>query len=217
MVNRWARETPDTFKFTAKFPQTVTHKKRLSDVESDLDYFYRAVTTLENKLLCLLLQLPPSMNKNEGMKKFQALPLDRRFRYAIEARHETWFDDEVYSCLKQNEICLVWSQLTELRSPTIVTTDFIYLRLIGDRSIDEMDFGTIQRDRIQEMEYWADEIKKARTNKNLKVGVVAANNHYAGFGPGTANLFRRMLDITETRLWDQLPYRDERQATLTDF
>jgi hypothetical protein len=44
---------------------------------------------------------------------------------------------------------MVWSQLAELRStPTIATTDFLYLIFIGDRSIDEKDFGKIQKNRV---------------------------------------------------------------------
>ena len=39
-----------------------------------------------------------------------------------------------------------------LITPPVVTTDFIYLRLIGDRSIDERDFGKINKDRTKEME-----------------------------------------------------------------
>jgi hypothetical protein len=27
--------------------------------------------------------------------------------------------------------------------------------------------------------------------------MVAANNHYAGFGPGTANIFRKMVGVPE--------------------
>jgi hypothetical protein len=27
--------------------------------------------------------------------------------------------------------------------------------------------------------------------------MIAANNHYAGFGPGTANLFRKMVGLSE--------------------
>jgi len=51
---------------------------------------------------------------------------------------------------------MVWSQLAELRStPPISTTDFLYLRFIGDRSIDEKDFGKIQKDRVMEMKKWA--------------------------------------------------------------
>jgi uncharacterized protein YecE (DUF72 family) len=59
-----------------------------------------------------------------------------------------------------NNLCLVWSQLARIRTPPIVTTDFLYVRFIGDRSIDEKDFGKIQQDRIFEMNKWAEEIKK---------------------------------------------------------
>ena len=36
-----------------------------------------------------------------------------------------------------NNICMVWSQLAELRTPPISTTDFLYLRFIGDRLKDK--------------------------------------------------------------------------------
>lgn len=204
-VSRWARVTPNAFKFTAKFPKSITHDKRLGQgIESDLDYFYKAMTPLADKLGCLLLQLPPSMTMKEGLKKLEILPLDKRFRYAVEARHKTWFDDEVYSFLKKNEICLAWSQIAEIQTPPIVTTDFIYLRFIGDRSIGEKDFGIIQKDRIKEMEYWASVVKKTqKDNKTLRSGIVAANNHYAGFGPATANSFRRIVGLKEVQ-WEEM-------------
>jgi uncharacterized protein YecE (DUF72 family) len=99
----------------------------------------------------------------------------------------------------------------ELQTPPVVTTDFIYLRFIGDRSIDEKDFGKIQIDRTREMEYWAGEVKKLSKNKKLKIGVVAANNHYAGFGPGTANTFRKMVGLPGVQ------YEERKQTTLSDF
>jgi hypothetical protein len=56
----------------------------------------------------------------------------------------------------------------------------------------------IQKDRVKEMEYWASVVvKKAQKDKNLKSGIVAANNHYAGFGPGTANIFRKLVGLPE--------------------
>jgi hypothetical protein len=57
---------------------------------------------------------------------------------------------------------MVWSQLAELRStPPISTTDFLYLRFIGDRSIDEKDFGRIQKkDRVIEMKKWSSKVKR---------------------------------------------------------
>jgi len=41
--------------------------------------------------------------------------------------------------------------MDRLQTPPIVTSDFVYLRLIGDRSISEKDFGRIQRDRVEEI------------------------------------------------------------------
>jgi uncharacterized protein YecE (DUF72 family) len=50
---------------------------------------------------------------------------------------------------------IVWSQQDILITPPVVTTDFVYLRLIGDRSINEKDFGKINKDRTKEMEIWS--------------------------------------------------------------
>ena len=35
-----------------------------------------------------------------------------------------------------------------------------------------------------------------------KLAIIAANNHYAGFGPGTANIFRNMLGLPEAK-WEE--------------
>lgn len=214
-VTKWAKITPDNFRFTAKMPQKVTHDRRLGKgIDSTLHYFYEAMTPLKDKLASILIQLPPSLTKNEGLKKLKQLPLDTRFKHALEVRHKTWFDDEVYDYLKQSELCLVWSQLAELQTPPIVTTDFIYLRFIGDRSIPESEFGKIQKDRLNEMQYWANEVSKLKSNKVLKSGFVAANNHYAGFGPGTANIFRKLINLPDATCYE---IEQEKQPSLLDF
>jgi uncharacterized protein YecE (DUF72 family) len=129
--------------------------------------------------------------------------LDDRFRYAVEVRHPSWFQDLAYNFFSNNDICMVWSQLAHMSTPPIVTTDFLYVRFIGDRSIDEKDFGKIQKDRVLEMKRWAEEIKQVEDGKGrgrrkeVNLAMIAANNHYAGFGPGTANLFRKMVGLSE--------------------
>jgi hypothetical protein len=94
---------------------------------------------------------------------------------------------------------MVWSQLAGIRTPPIVTTDFLYIRFIGHRTIQEKDFGRIQKDRVSEMKKWARFLKRVREERGdrLSLAIVAANNLYAGFGPGTANTFRKMLDLSE--------------------
>jgi uncharacterized protein YecE (DUF72 family) len=145
-----------------------------------------------------LRQLPPSLAANEGLKKLEALihMLDPDFRYAIEVRHRSWFDRTVYKLLSDNNICLAWSQLDTIQTPPELTSDFIYLRFIGDRSIDEKDFGRVQKDRLKELRVWSQSLQ--RVKDKAKFAIVAANNHYAGFGPAaTANSFRRMVGLKE--------------------
>ena len=65
--------------------------------------------------------------------------------------------------------------------------DFLYLRLIGDRSIQEKDFGRIQIDRVLDMQKWVDNLKTVE-DEHIKLAIMTANNHYAEFVPGTANM-----------------------------
>jgi hypothetical protein len=37
----------------------------------------------------------------------------------------------------------------------------------------------------------------------ISYAIAAANNHYAGFGPATANSFRRMLGLKEA-VWEEM-------------
>ncbi|HKG71519.1 MAG TPA: DUF72 domain-containing protein [Nitrososphaeraceae archaeon] len=204
MTRRWASITPDNFRFTAKFPRSITHEKRLAESEKELHYFFDVMRPLRTKLLALLLQLPPSLTAKEGLKKLEVLVhiLDPDFRYAIEVRHNSWFDNEdVYKLLCGNNICLVWSQLDAIQTPAELTSDFVYLRFIGDRSIDERDFGKIQKDRNRELKMWSDSIN--RIKDKTKLAIVAANNHYAGFGPATANSLRKMAGLKEA-VWEEM-------------
>ena len=217
IVKNWFKKTPENFGFTAKFPKTVTHDKYLVEVEEEVELFLENMQPLRDKTLALLIQLPPSMEIMPGLEGLRnLLPLlDNRFRYAVEVRHHSWFQDLAYNFFADNDICLVWSQLAKLRTPPIVTTDFLYVRFIGDRSIDEKDFGQIQKDRVLEMKKWANQIRKVDTGmgkgkeKEVSLAMIAANNHYAGFGPGTVNIFRNMIGLPELSWEDQQQIKDQ--------
>jgi uncharacterized protein YecE (DUF72 family) len=125
-----------------------------------------------------------------------------------------WFEDLAYNFFANNDICMVWSQLARMSTPPIVTTDFLYVRFIGDRTIDEKDLK-IQKDRVLEMKRWANEIKNVENKKErgrrkeVNLAMIAANNHYAGFGPGTSNLFRKMVGLSELS-WENRNQLQER-------
>jgi uncharacterized protein YecE (DUF72 family) len=199
------KKTPEHFRFTAKFPKSITHDKRLKNISKELEYFHKAMLPLKDKTLALLIQLPPSLKITEGIENIRQYivpELDSsNFRYAVEVRDRSWFQDLAYNFFADNNICMAWSQLAELRTPPIATTDFLYVRLIGDRSIDEKDFGKIQKDRVIEMKKWSNKLKrvikeqKSARGRSINLAIVTANNHYAGFGPETANIFRKMVNL----------------------
>lgn len=241
MAKNWSKRTPENFRFTAKFPKVITHDKRLKNVDRELELFFQVIDPLKSKTLALLIQLPPSLTISQGLEGLRQLlrTLDNTgFRYAVEVRHNSWFQDLAYNFFTDNNICMVWSQLANIRTPPIVTTDFLYIRFIGDRSIQERDFGSIQKDRISEMRKWARNLNavlkqetraeeegeaimgRGRKN-NINLAIVAANNHYAGFGPGTANLFRSVVGLPQAS-WGKnkqnlIRERDLKQSTLSDF
>jgi hypothetical protein len=65
-----------------------------------------------------------------------------------------------------------------------------------------------------EMKKWASKVKRVieegRGRKSINLAIVSANNHYAGFGPGTANIFRKMVGLPEV-LWSKDEDKDKNE------
>ena len=232
-VKNWSKMTPSDFRFTAKFPKVITHEKRLKNVDNELSLFFKAMAPLHDKILALLIQLPPSLEITEGLQRLrEIIPiLDNRFRYAVEIRNHSWFQDLAYNFFANNNLCMVWSQLVGIRIPPIVTSDFLYIRFIGDRTIQEKNFGRIQKDRTSEMRKWSRQLLRVqKEDTKLNLAIVTANNHYAGFGPATANMFRKIIGLPEVywihtnKIKEQHIYADpspssslDKQRTISDF
>ena len=130
MLERWAREVPEGFAFTLKAPQRITHIKRLKEVTSDVAEFTRRAAVLGDRLGMLLFQLPPFLKKDLPRLRdlLGALPPGRRA--ALEFRHASWHDDEVYETLRARGAALCVADTDEDgTSPFVRTSDDAYLRL----------------------------------------------------------------------------------------
>jgi len=130
LLERWAHEVPEDFAFTLKAPQRITHFKRLKEVASDVTEFTRRAAVLGDKLGMLLFQLPPSLRKDLPRLRdlLGALPPGRRV--AVEFRHASWHDDEVYETLRACGATLcVMEDDEDGVSPFLCTSDYAYLRL----------------------------------------------------------------------------------------
>jgi uncharacterized protein YecE (DUF72 family) len=129
---KWSGDVPDGFTFVLKAPQRITHQKRLAGAEDDVRHFLDVAATLGPKLGPLLFQLPPYFRKDTAkLRGFLALiPAQRRV--ALEVRHESWLDDEVYAALREHDAALCLSDTDEVEDPDrliVNTASWGYLRL----------------------------------------------------------------------------------------
>ncbi len=195
MVSNWRKTTPEGFLFTAKFPKKITHELKLRDSQAQLERFYKSISELREKLGALVLQMPPSFNMKKDWEALQNfLPqIDTKYTHAIEVRNKSWFKPEFYKTLEQHNVALAWSENHYANTPTEATSDTAYLRMVGDRQIT--NFSEKQRDQGEVLKKWYDSLEEK--SALFKQGFIFFNNHFAGFGPGSVNEFRRLAGLAE--------------------
>ncbi len=209
MVAGWRMATPDHFRFTAKFPKRITHELKLREAERPLGWFYSSFEELGPKLDAFVVQMPPSLKYDKDLEAFEAFLalLKDGVPHAVEFRHRSWFRDDLYAMMERYGVALAWSETQYLRTPAKVTSDLVYLRMIGDRSLKKL--GEIQKDRSEEMGGWLSDIEDVV--EGVRRGYVFFNNHYAGFGPGSVNEFRRLAGLIARE------FPESGQKTLAEF
>jgi uncharacterized protein YecE (DUF72 family) len=106
---RWAVSTPDSFRFSVKFPRSITHLAKLTVNSQTLDAFFREVSKLGEKLGAILVQLPPSLSFDDCIagKFFAALRERTEIDIALEPRHATWFTAGAEELMKSHRIARV--------------------------------------------------------------------------------------------------------------
>jgi uncharacterized protein YecE (DUF72 family) len=130
VLQTWASEVPEDFKFVLKASQRITHMQRLKDAGDSVGYLLEVAGVLEDRLGPILFQLPPNLKKDvPRLRDFLAL-VPRQRRAAMEFRHASWFDDEVFDLMRQHRAALCISEAEEgVEVPFVSTADWGYLRL----------------------------------------------------------------------------------------
>jgi uncharacterized protein YecE (DUF72 family) len=129
VLGRWASETPPEFRFALKSPRRITHDKRLLDTASAVERLTEVSLALGDKLGPILFQLPPNMKKDlVRLDEFLAA-LPGGLRATVEFRHESWFSDDVYTCLRARRAALCIAESDDFVTPLEATADWGYLRL----------------------------------------------------------------------------------------
>jgi uncharacterized protein YecE (DUF72 family) len=190
-VARWLTQTPDDFVFAPKASRYITHIKRLADMGETVKRFYEGIEPLTRspKFGPVLWQLPANFHRSDE-RLAHALDHLPRGRHAFEFRHESWFDDTVYSLLREHDVALVIGDHPERPFQTYeMTTDFTFVRFhYGRRGRN----GNYSKTELQE---WADRIAGWRQ----ELGVFAYfNNDWHAYAIQNALLLKRLLAARPT-------------------
>lgn len=206
IVRSWDGNTPAGFRFAAKVPQTITHTARLSKVGEQMEAFVRALEPLGEKLGPLLVQMPAGFTRDAGAAGL----LDRflagapgSVRIAVEFRHASWHVPATWELLRGRSTALAWTEWRTLPRVSEVTTDFLYLRWLGDRREIEK-YDRVQIDRGASFEAWERDLAQALPRVREVFGYF--NNHWAGHSPASANEMKRRLGLHPVEaksLWPQ--------------
>jgi uncharacterized protein YecE (DUF72 family) len=162
---RWKSETPPEFVFSVKGGNYITHRLRLSNATRAVaNFFASGMLALDEKRGPVLWQLPPNLHFDAAILEqfFGLLPRttsaaidlvarssdlpservwarageDRPIRHALEVRHESFVDETFVRLTREHDVAIVVAD-TAGRWPLIreVTSDFMYVRLHGDKEL----------------------------------------------------------------------------------
>ena len=138
LVERWAAEVPEPFKFAVKAPQRITHAGKLQNANGDLEAFVNTASILGARLGPLLFQLPPFFRKDTARLDAFLSKVPKGVRAAFEFRHTSWFDDETWATLRAHGVALCVAEGESLESPLVPTAEWGYLRLRRDEYPDDV-------------------------------------------------------------------------------
>ncbi|MBS7650871.1 MAG: DUF72 domain-containing protein [Candidatus Bathyarchaeia archaeon] len=196
IVHGWLRYTPRDFVFSAKLPRVITHEKKLDleqGVDEDLSRFTALMEPLQDrgKLFAILIQLPPGLKQNLGLLEefFRILP--ESYRYAIEFRDKTWWNEETWKLLREYRVANTIVDEPLLPPEPVVTADFAYIRWHGRGRRPWYNY----RYSIDELKPWIPRIMEVSEKTRNICGYF--NNHYHGYAVENCLQILEMLGISK--------------------
>jgi uncharacterized protein YecE (DUF72 family) len=107
LIESWARQVPEQFRFVVKASQRITHQKRLKDAGDETAYLLQTTSSLQARLGAILFQLPPFLRLDVARLQIFLDLLPEGTRGAFEFRHPSWQDPTVLDLLRARDMALV--------------------------------------------------------------------------------------------------------------
>jgi uncharacterized protein YecE (DUF72 family) len=177
----WKSNVDENFRFSPKFPQIISHMKRLKNAHDATLQFYEAIKLFDKNLGTTFLQLPPNFgpkNYVDFEKYIDSLPKD--FKVCVEFRHKDWFTDmpvvqEAWQMMKEKKVGSVITDAAGRRDCVhqVLTNDEAFIRFVGN-SLHPTDYTRVD-DWMKRIKQWLD--------KGLKTVYFYMHQHEEQYSP----------------------------------
>jgi uncharacterized protein YecE (DUF72 family) len=157
-VEKYKGKVSPDFLFCPKFNEAITHRKRLKNVQQELDEFWSVYNEFGENAGPVFLMPHPQMNPTKNMETIQEfielVPKD--VNLFVEFRHEDWykapFEEQIYTWLEKNKRGSIITDSAGRRDCVHMrlTTPQAFIRFVGN-SLHASDYKRIDQ--------WVDRIK----------------------------------------------------------
>ena len=152
----WREKAPDGFRYAVKVNRFITHLKKLVGCDEQMAEFVALARRLGPALGPLLLQLPPSLHRNDERLDAFLGRVPKDIELVVEFRHVSWYDEEVLALLDRHGAGFVVHDLRGLISPHRASGRTAYVRFHGTGGRYS---GRYSQEQIA---YWADWLSDQR-------------------------------------------------------
>ncbi|HEY3437640.1 MAG TPA: DUF72 domain-containing protein [Actinotalea sp.] len=153
---RWRRVLPDGFQLSVKAPRGLTHGRRLYAPEVWAERIATSWHELGDRRAVLLVQLPPTLERDDARLDYFLGRLPWWVRVAVELRHPSWDDEAVYRLLERHGAAYCVMSGAGLACRLRATAPFVYVRLHGPDH-DHLYGGSYSHD---DLRWWADRLRE---------------------------------------------------------
>jgi uncharacterized protein YecE (DUF72 family) len=183
-VQAWRRQPgARDFVYTVKVCELITHIKKFKGTKTLIRDFGMIADILGERMGCFLFQLPPSFRFTRARLNAIVSQLDPARRNAVEFRHKSWWNEDVYAAFRKAGIIFCSCSGPRLPNELVRTADDVYVRLHGPEHWYRHDYSN------EELRKWAGGIKASGARKVW----VYFNNDFAANAPKNAKVLHRML------------------------
>ena len=141
----------------------------------------------------MLLQFPPNfcVDRLSDLAAFlQKLP--KTNRYVVEVRNKAWLNPDFYSLLRANNAALAWVDSPNMPLTMEVTSDFLYVRLEGDRKKVNGTLGKIETDTQNQPASMGGKAEAVCLSGKTEV-FGYFGKYFSGFPPSDVDFLSRLL------------------------